>query len=53
MKKKTVMAVPNACFFGVVAVCVIGILVGSFCDFSINEALANKTDLGAFFATYG
>lgn len=53
MKKKTVMAVPAACFCGVVAVCVIGIILGSFRDFDINAALANKTDLGAFFATYG
>ena len=53
MKKKTVMAVPMAAFWGVVAVCVIGIIVGSICDFDINAALANKTAIGAFFATYG
>ena len=53
MKKKTVMAVPMTAFWGVVAVCVIGIIVGSICDFDINVALANKTELGAFFATYG
>lgn len=53
MKKKNVMAVPMACFWAVTAACVLGIAVGSFKDFSINEALANKTDLGAFFAAYG
>lgn len=53
MNKKTVMAVPAACFWAVMIVCVIGIAVGSFCDFRINELLANKTELGAFFATYG
>lgn len=53
MKKKTVMSVPSACFFAVVTVCLIGIVLGSFRDFQINAALANKTDLGAFFATYG
>ena len=47
------MAVPMACFWAVVAACLLGIVIGSFCDFSINAALANKTDLGAFFATYG
>ena len=47
------MAVPKACFLAVVAVCVIGVVIGSFCDFGINEVLANKTDIGAFFATYG
>ena len=53
MNRKTVMAVPKACFLAVVAVCVIGVVIGSFCDFGINEALANKTNVGAFFATYG
>ena len=53
MKKKTVMAVPSAGFWAVTAVCVLGILIGSFRDFQINEALANKTEIGAFFATYG
>ena len=50
---KRIMAVPVSCFWAVTAVCLLGILVGSFCDFNINVALANKTDLGAFFATYG
>lgn len=53
MNRKTIMAVPMACFWAVVAACLLGIVIGSFCDFSINAALANKTDLGAFFATYG
>ena len=53
MKKKTILAVPVGCFWGVVAVCVIGIIVGSICDFDINVALANKTAIGSFFATYG
>ena len=47
------MAVPATCFRAVVTVCLLGIVVGSFRDFSINVALQNKTDLGAFFATYG
>ena len=52
-KRKNIMAVPTSCFWGVIASCLFGIVIGSFFDFSINEALANKTDLGAFFATYG
>ena len=51
--KKQVMGVPFTCFAGVVAVCMIGIIIGSFFDFKINEALANKTEIGSFFATYG
>ena len=53
MKKKKIMAVPIACFWGIISTCLLGIIVGSFYDFGINEALANKTALGAFFATYG
>ena len=53
MNRKTVMAVPKGCFLAVVAVCAVGVVIGSFCDFGINEALANKTEIGALFATYG
>ena len=53
MNKKTVMSVPVACFWSVIVVCVLGIVIGSFRDFEINAALANKTELGSFFATYG
>ena len=53
MKNRTIMAVPRICFFAVVAVCVTGIVIGSIRDFQINVSLANKTDIGAFFATYG
>ena len=44
---------PFACFIAVCAVCVAGIVIGSFCDMEINVALANKTEIGTFFATYG
>ena len=50
---KTFMAVPAGCFWAVVGVCALGILIGSFFDFPINVRLANKTEIGAFFATYG
>jgi len=53
MKKKTIMAMPRSCFRGVAAVCALGIAVGSFCDFGISEALANRTSIGTFFATFG
>ena len=47
------MAVPASGFWAVITVCVLGIVTGSFCDYQINEALANKTEIGALFATYG
>ena len=51
--KKTVLGVrPGASVF-VITACIAGIIAGSFKDFQINEALANKTEAGAFFATYG
>ena len=53
MNKKTVMAMPIACFWSVITVCVLGIVIGSFRDFEISAALAHKTELGTFFATYG
>ncbi len=53
MNSKTIMGVPKWCFASVIAACVIGIIVGSIFDYEINVALANKTDIGAFFATYG
>ncbi|MCR4599765.1 MAG: phosphatase PAP2 family protein [Acetatifactor sp.] len=53
MGQKTVMGVPRTCFISVVVFCILGIIVGSFFDYDINVVLANKTNLGAFFATYG
>ena len=53
MNKKTIMAMPVKCFWAVVIACAAGIVLGSFFDFNINVALANKTSIGAFFATYG
>ena len=53
MNRKTILGVPTGCFWGVVSVCIFGIIVGSIRDFEINVALANKTNLGTFFATYG
>lgn len=53
MNEQKILGMPKRCFAGVVGACLIGILIGSLRDFSINAALANKTELGAFFATYG
>ena len=52
MKKKTILAVPAGCFWSVIAICVAGIVAGTFCDLDISRALANKTELGTYFATY-
>lgn len=53
MKNRTIMGVSNIYAYIVIGICVLGIIVGSFCDYNINVSLANKTDIGAFFATYG
>lgn len=53
MNRKTIMAMPVGCFWSVLAACILGIVIGSFCDFDINVALAHKTESGSFFATYG
>ena len=53
MNRKTIMAMPVKYFWAMVVACAAGIVAGSFFDFNINVALANKTIIGAFFATYG
>lgn len=52
MRKRTVMAMPAACFWAVVGVCLAGIGVGSFLDLDISKVVADKTALGTYFATY-
>ena len=51
--KKNILGVPFSGFIVVILFCVTGIIIGSFRDYQINAGLANKTELGAFFATYG
>ena len=53
MNEQKILGMSKCCFAAVVGICLIGIVIGSMSDFSINVALANKTELGAFFATYG
>lgn len=52
MNKRTILGVPAGGCIGVVSVLMLGIVIGSFYDFQINEALANVTGLGTFFANY-
>ena len=52
MKKRTIMAMPATCFLCVIGVCLAGILIGSFLDYDIGMAVANRTDLGTYFATF-
>lgn len=52
MSKKKILAVPAGCFWAVIAACLTGICIGSFCDYNIGMAVANKTELGTYFATF-
>lgn len=52
MHNRRIMAMPAAYFWSVIGICLTGIGIGSFCDFDISLALANKTTLGTWFATY-
>ncbi len=52
MNKRKILAVPAGCFWAVIAACMLGIGIGSFCDFDIAMAVANKTQLGTYFATF-
>jgi len=51
--KKKILGVPAIFSLVVAGLCVIGIIVGSFCDYQINRGLANITKIGTFFANYG
>ena len=51
--KRKILGFPIGGFIAVMLACAAGIAIGSFRDFEISEALANKTDIGALFAGYG
>ena len=53
MKKQRILGMPIICFIGVIVFCLVGIIIGSFKDFDISTILANKTELGTWFANYG
>lgn len=53
MKKRLILGMPLYGFIIVVSLMFIGIIIGSIFDYQINVAMYNKTDFGAFFATYG
>ena len=53
MTKKTILGMPSKVFFVICSVLVIGIILGSFYDYQISEALSRKTDIGQFHQDYG
>lgn len=52
VNKRTILGVPVVGFIGVVSALTLGIVIGSFCDFQISQALGNVTSLGTLFANY-
>ena len=52
MRNKKILSVPAACFWAVIGACLLGIGIGSFRDLEIGLAVANKTQLGTWFATF-
>ncbi len=52
MNRRRILAVPDLCFWMVIGICLLGIVVGSFCDFDISMAVANKNEIGRYFATF-
>ena len=50
---KKVLGVPAVAAIAVIAVCLVGIIFGSFLDFRISQTIANKTEIGTWFANYG
>ena len=53
MTKKTILGMPSKVFYVICSVLVIGIILGSFYDYQISEALSRKTDIGEFHQDYG
>ena len=53
MTKKTILGMPSKVFFVICSVLVIGIILGSFYDYQISEALSHKTGIGEFHQDYG
>lgn len=51
--EKKILGVDQKCFFAVLAVCIAGIIIGSFFDYQINEKMANVTKSGSVFAAFG
>lgn len=51
--ERKILGVSVKCFYCVVAVCIIGIIIGSLFDFQINERMANVTKIGSIFAAFG
>ena len=51
--EEKIMGVSKKAFYGVMIVCLFGIIIGSFYDYQINVLLADKTEIGRLFASYG
>ena len=50
---RKILGVSVKCFYCVVSVCILGIIIGSFLDYQINEKMANVTKIGSIFAAFG
>ena len=53
MTKKSVLGMPGYVFIIICSVLVVGIIIGSFCDYNISVALSNITNIGEFHEDYG
>ena len=53
MKNKKILGMPIFYSYIVIGICILGIIIGSYTDLEISKALANKTEIGTWFANYG
>lgn len=51
--EKKILGVDQKFFYGVLAVCIIGIIIGSLWDLQISEKMTNITKAGSLFAAFG
>ena len=52
-KYQEILGVSRKCFFGVVLTCMTGIIIGSFFDLYISKEIANVTEIGYYFGSFG
>ena len=53
IKDIKILGIPIIGGFVLIAICLIGIIIGSIADYDISAFLANKTGIGTWFANYG
>lgn len=52
LNDKQILGMPPVCFWVIFGILILGIIIGSFCDFDISESISNETSIGDWFYHY-